>query len=122
MVFIGVLFNTETMAIEVTPERLNELRLLLKEWLFKEQAPIKEIQSLLGKLNFVAACVKSGHIFISRMLKWLYSKDLQKYHIPPLCEKKTFFGGTNFYQHIMGYLCFMRSGVNQMKFFPLIVV
>ena len=31
MAFIGVLFNTETMTIEVTPERLNELRLLLRE-------------------------------------------------------------------------------------------
>ena len=91
MAFIGVLFNTETMTIEVTPERLNELRLLLREWLFKEQASIKEIQSLLGKLNFVAACVKPGRIFISRMLKWLkclYSKDLQKYHIPPYVKKK----------------------------------
>ena len=108
MAFIGVLFNTETVAIEVTPERLNELRLLLKEWLFEEQAPIKEIQSLLGKLNFVAACVKPGRIFISRMLKWLYSKDLQKYHIPPYVKKDIL------WWYIMGYLCFMRSGVNQM--------
>ena len=69
MTFIVVLFNTKTMTIEVTPDRLIELKLLLRQWLFKEQASIKEIQSLLGKLNFIAACVKPGRIFISRMLK-----------------------------------------------------
>lgn len=90
MTFIGVLFNTKTMTIEVTPDRLIELKLLLRQWLFKEQASIKEIQSLLGKLNFIAACVKPGRIFISRMLKWLkwlYSKDQKKYHIPPYVKK-----------------------------------
>ena len=90
MTFIGVLFNTEKMTIEVTPERLNEIRILLRDWLSKETASIREIQSLLGKLNFIAACVRPGRIFVSRMLKWLkvlYSKDLQKYHIPPYVKK-----------------------------------
>ena len=71
MTFIGILFNTEKMTMEVTPERLHEIKLLLQTWLDKETASLKEIQSLLGKLNFVAACVKPGRIFISRMLKWL---------------------------------------------------
>ena len=71
MTFIGILFNTEKMTLEVTPERLVEIRSLLTVWLNKETASIKEIQSLLGKLNFIAACVRPGRIFISRMLKWL---------------------------------------------------
>ena len=70
MTFIGGLFNTETMTIEITEDRLNELRLLLS-WLNREKASLKDIQSLLGKLNFVAACVRPGRIFISRMIKWL---------------------------------------------------
>ena len=51
---------------------------------------IKEIQSLLGKLNFVAACVRPGRVFISRMLKWLkvlYKLD-EKQHIIPNFVKK----------------------------------
>ena len=90
MTFIGVLFNTEKMTIEVTPERMTEIRILLRDWLNKEDASIKEVQSLLGKLNFIAACVRPGRIFVSRMLKWLkvlYSKDLKKYHIPPYVKK-----------------------------------
>ena len=73
MAFIGVLFNTNTMTIEVTPERLNEIICLLRSWLDKTTASLREIQSLLGKLNFIAACVRPGRIFISRMLKWLKS-------------------------------------------------
>ena len=90
MTFIGVLFNTEKMTIGVTPERMTEIRILLRDWLNKEDASIKEVQSLLGKLNFIAACVRPGRIFVSRMLKWLkvlYSKDLKKYHIPPYVKK-----------------------------------
>ena len=53
MTFIGVLFNTEKMTIEVTPEILNKIRKLLRDWLNKETASIREIQSLLGKLDFM---------------------------------------------------------------------
>ena len=91
--FVGVLFNTETMTIEITPERLCELRALLTTWLNKELASLKEVQSLLGKLNFVAACVRPGRIFISRMLKWLkvlYRKE-RKFHNIPLYVKKDIF-------------------------------
>ena len=71
MTFIGILFNTEKLTMEVTPERLYEIQHLLQTWLDKETASLREIQSLLGKLNFVASCVRPGKIFISRMLKWL---------------------------------------------------
>ena len=71
MTFIGILFNTEKLTMEVTPERLYEIQHLLQTWLDKETASLREIQSLLGKLNFVASCLRPGRIFISRMLKWL---------------------------------------------------
>ena len=58
MSFLGVLFNTETMTMGITPERLSEIRHLIKSWLTKETATMKQLQCLLGKLNFVAACVK----------------------------------------------------------------
>ena len=35
MVFIGILFNTVKMTIEVTPERLKEIKILLHTWLNK---------------------------------------------------------------------------------------
>ena len=56
MAFIGILFNTDKMIMEVIPERLHEIRLLLQAWLCKKTASFKEIQSLLGNPNFIAAC------------------------------------------------------------------
>ena len=61
------------MTMEITPERLEEIRKLTHSWLEKESASLKQVQSLLGKLNFVAACVKPSRIFISRLLNWLRS-------------------------------------------------
>ena len=49
MTFVGVLFNTEKMTIEVTLDRLKEIRALIQFWLNKKFASLKEIQSLLGK-------------------------------------------------------------------------
>lgn len=73
MSFLGVLFNTLTMTIEITPERLIEIRKLIQLWLNKDFASLKQIQSLLGKLNFIAACIKPSRVFVARLLKWLRS-------------------------------------------------
>ena len=90
MTFIGVLFNTESMTIEITPERLMEIKKLIKLWLHKEKASLKDIQSLLGKLNFIAACVRPGRLFASRMLRWLKAlhSSNTKYHMIPTYVKK----------------------------------
>ena len=71
MVFIGVLFDSISLTLSITDERLNEIRSLLSQWLQKREATLRELQSLIGKLNFVAHCVKPARIFISRLLNWL---------------------------------------------------
>lgn len=90
MIFLGVLFNSITMTMEVTPDRLMEIKLLVKQWLTKDKATIKEIQSLLGKLNFVAACVRPSRIFVSRLLNWLrsiYNTKEPCHNIPEYVKK-----------------------------------
>lgn len=90
MSFLGVLFNTITMTMEITPERLIEIRNLVRSWLNKDTASLRELQSLLGKLNFVAACVKPSRIFISRLLIWLrsiYNSSEVWHHIPDIVKK-----------------------------------
>ena len=74
MIFLGVLFNTLTMTMEVTPERLQQILDELKLWNSKKKfASKRKIQSLIGKLQFVAKCVRPGRLFISRMLEVLRS-------------------------------------------------
>ena len=38
MVFIGILFDSETLTLSVTPERLHEIKMLVQEWLQYENA------------------------------------------------------------------------------------
>ena len=66
MVFIGVLFYSEARTLSVTPESLSKIHALVKEWLQMEEESLKQLQSLIGKLNIVAHCVKPARIFISR--------------------------------------------------------
>ena len=90
MTFVGVLLNTQTLTLEITPEGLAEIRLLIIFWLNKSKATLKEVQSLLGKLNFVAACVRSSRVFISRLLQWLkclYKENKKEYPIPEYAKK-----------------------------------
>ena len=75
MSFLGVWFDTEKMTLEVTPTRLSEILTLVNSWLSKQFANRKEVQSLIGKLNFVASCIKPGRIFISRILNLLREFD-----------------------------------------------
>ncbi len=68
MIFLGILFDSVKMSLEVTPERLQEIRTLVSVWLRKSNATKKEVQSLIGKLSFVSSCVRPGRVFIQSML------------------------------------------------------
>ena len=73
MIFLGVLFNSVTMTMEVTPDRLEQILSELSKWDQKVFASKREIQQLIGKLQFIAKCVKPGRLFIARMLDTLRS-------------------------------------------------
>ncbi|XP_078578182.1 uncharacterized protein LOC144877805 [Branchiostoma floridae x Branchiostoma japonicum] len=53
--------------------RLEEVSELIRQWLQKRKATKRELQSLIGKLVFVSACVPPGRLFVSRMLETLRS-------------------------------------------------
>jgi hypothetical protein len=76
--FLGVQFDSETMTMEVTNERIYEIESLLETWICKKKCRKRELQSLIGKLQFVAKCVPPGRLFISRMLALL--KSFKKSH------------------------------------------
>ena len=71
MIFIGELFDTESLTLLVFHERLQSINTLVNSWLQYETATLKQLQSPIGKLSFVAHFVKSARIFISRLLNWL---------------------------------------------------
>ena len=68
------------MTLQITPDRLKEIKGILQEWLKKDSASLRELQSLLGKLNFAASTVRAGRIFISRLINWLKEVPDKGFH------------------------------------------
>ena len=73
MVSLGILVNSKDFTLRVPESRLRELSDELHLWLSRERFTVKELQSLLGKLSFVSACVHASRIFLSRLLNALRS-------------------------------------------------
>ena len=73
MICLGILVDTEKMLFEVPADRLSDLKTELLQWTQFSTFTRRQLQSLLGKLSFVTACVWPGQIFMSRLLNRLRS-------------------------------------------------
>ena len=61
--FIGNLFDAINFTMGVTPCRLHTLMGELNEWRFKSSTTRQQLESLIGKLQFVSNCVRPGRLF-----------------------------------------------------------
>ena len=60
------------MIMTVTADRMQEMLEGLKCWeSITRKVSLKQVQSLIGKLSFAAACIPPGRIYYSRMLNYL---------------------------------------------------
>ncbi len=117
MPFLGVQFKTKSPTLEVTPERVEEILELVSMWKTKEKATRKEVESLFGKLNFIASVVHPGRIFMSRILSFLKSLLSYGLHRIPQFLRKILNGGRTFSRDIMASLWWpLRSGLNLMQY------
>ena len=73
MIFLGILMNSKTCTLEIDPSKLQELKDILGRWQGKKMATLKEIQQLIGKLNFATTMVQAGRLFYSRILEFFRS-------------------------------------------------
>ena len=71
MTFLGVQADTVEMTLGLTLERLAKITAKLRVRLAKSKATKRELQQLVGKLNFAADTVKSGRLFFSRILNFM---------------------------------------------------
>ena len=68
---IGTLVSAQDQTLQVLPERMHALWVELNSWLNKNTATVREVQVLVGKLQFVCSCVRPGRLFMSRLLRLL---------------------------------------------------
>ena len=90
-VFLGILFNTLHMRLEITPERMQEIKTELQQWSCKQEASLRQLQSLIGKLSFCASTMRAARLFYARILNFIReidaSKPFQMHELPQTVYK-----------------------------------
>ena len=75
LTWLGIEFNTIAMTMTLPPTKIAEIRTILDAWEGKKRASHKEIQSLFGLLQFVAAVAPPARLFTNRILETLRELD-----------------------------------------------
>ena len=70
MVFLGIQFDTMNLTLSI-PIRVQETLTLLDQCLNANEMSPMEIQLVVGKLQFLANCVRPGRLFMSRILEFM---------------------------------------------------
>lgn len=66
--FLGILLNSTTMTLSIPEEKLNDVETTLKKILSLKKVTKREIQSLVGKLNWITQCVYGGRFHMRRLI------------------------------------------------------
>ena len=81
---LGVLIDTVRGTIAIPPEKLADITQAVHQWLSKDVASKRQLQSILGLLLYVHKCVKPARVFLNRMLELLrFAQDRQKILLTP---------------------------------------
>ena len=68
---LGVLMDVANQLIIVTPEIIQEILIILDNWKCEDTCTLKELQSLIGKLQFLSKCLRPGRVFVAILLNFL---------------------------------------------------
>ena len=66
--FLGIEIDSITMEARLPKDKLDTLSSTISEWLTKTTATQRELQSLIGQLNFACKVVRSGRSFLRRLI------------------------------------------------------
>ena len=63
--------NTVEGTLSIPDDKLNQIKTAVVEWTGRKRCSKKQLQSLLGLLQYVSKCVRSARCFLNRMLEVL---------------------------------------------------
>ena len=69
MIWLGISFDSRDMTMRIPPAKLEEIMVTLEGWVGRTHATRREMQSILGLLEFVASVSPPTRIFTNRMLQ-----------------------------------------------------
>lgn len=88
MVFLGFEINTNDMSVRIPCHKIVELSALLSEFLSRNKVTLKQLQSLVGKLNFFSRAIRSGRAFLRRFYDAMAPLKKQHHHLRLTFEMK----------------------------------
>ena len=100
MVFLGKLFDTDSMTISIPQAKLEEIKQSINLIIKRKTVTRKQLESIIGKLSYIADCVRSARLFICRLLDLLRSVTRKHHHINLSSEAK---------KDLKWFLLFMES-------------
>ena len=68
LTFLGIEFDTVGMTMRLPQDKLTELQRRIHETLHTSKTTLRDLQSIIGLLNFASQVVASGRAFIRRLI------------------------------------------------------
>ena len=69
LTFLGIEMDTVAMSMRLPMEKMTELKLLVASWVGRRFCTLKELESLVGKLQHACKVVRPGRTFLRRMFE-----------------------------------------------------
>ena len=79
--FLGIEVDTVALELRLPERKVNELKVLVKEWLGRHSCRKKELQSLVGRLQHACRVVKPGRTFLRRIIELLTAVRRDFHHV-----------------------------------------
>ncbi len=76
--FLGILLHTINMKASLPPDKTERLHAIFEQFQHRRSCTLKELQSLIGTLNFACKVVPSGRPFLQRMIA--LTRNIKKPH------------------------------------------
>ena len=87
MVMLGIMFNMIDMIISTAPEWVDEIQAELDAWCNSAKMSCKQLESLIGKLQFASQVIRASCVFLAHLLdelqgspKWGYMQILHPFY------------------------------------------
>ena len=68
LTYLGIEIDTVNMQVRLPEEKFNKIMVLVKQWVKKKKCTKRELLALIGLLSFACKVVKSGRIFLCRLI------------------------------------------------------
>ena len=81
LIFAGIELDTNTMEARLPNDKITKTKTFLSDFLRRKKVSLKEIQSLIGFLNFACSVVVPGRAFLRRLIDLTKGVKLPHYRI-----------------------------------------